>query len=111
MLIDMSRDNLDPRLYVYLEKRKRDGKINEGMLVALKEIFGNTKLPVGNLLQKEETRYVDFAEIEKRVMESKGNELWKSLMKLDFYIYLYKKTDEEVEKLKNETALIMSAFI
>lgn len=111
MAVTLSREKLDPRLYVYLEKRKKDGKINEGMLGALKEIFENTKLPVGDLVQKEEDQNVDFEETEKRVMDSKGNELWKPLLRLDFYIYLYKKTEEEIKIIKKETALILSVFI
>lgn len=80
------------------------------MVSALTEIFGNVVLPPGELVPDGEVVSLEWKEIERRTLDAR-NGLWKSLMRLDFYLYLYKKTDEEAAEIRKEAGLILSAYV
>lgn len=111
MVLFFGKNKLDVRLSEYLEKRKL--LIGENAYDALADIFKNVVLPQGRLPDEKTAVRLIFEEVQKKVMQTEGNQLWKSLMKLDFYLFLYtgKRTEEELEKIKNETALILNCFV
>lgn len=110
MIITMEKNGLDPRLWAYFEKRTENNSMGEDILNALVEVFEHVVLPPGELLPNEKLASLGWAEIEKKTLDA-HNGMWKPIMRLDFYLFLYKKTDKEIAEIKRETGLILSSYL
>lgn len=109
MVITLCRNNLDPRLFSYLERAERNKTISKDVVDALRIIFKNIKLPAGDL--RKEPSDEDYDHIKKEMVKDKENNLWQTLIMFDFYICLYQKSEKETEEIKKEIARILSSFI
>lgn len=113
MIISIDFHKVDKKLARYLRERIQKRSLKAKNITALLIAFEGVVLPDVPCIILEPTIDVNFEEV-RRIIMSQDNMLWRSFLRLEFWIKINRVIGSEIddeEKIKNELAKIISNFI